>query len=257
MTSATPIKFRCFQCNKLLGVSRSKVGAVVACPQCRAELIVPEPPEESPPPPPPNSNAAESRPSPPPAPPKGSSSSSRIEPAVVLWDTPPEPEPIPAPEAPGEPAFPAIQLEPISLRPDPPVPFRGASRTRMESRETPTITPAPEAAQPGPSPAPSPQPIVPATAPEPVLLPSITLAPTTIRDSDSTRSAGSPGPLREVAARRNDVILPRTAVVLWSFLVLLGMVFAFASGLLVGRFLWARGVPVSMPTGAAPQDRGK
>ena len=43
-----PIKFRCVQCNQLLGVSPSKVGSVVSCPRCAVELIVPEaddPPE--------------------------------------------------------------------------------------------------------------------------------------------------------------------------------------------------------------------
>ncbi len=37
-----PIKFRCVECNQLLGVSPSKVGSVVACPRCAVELIVPE-----------------------------------------------------------------------------------------------------------------------------------------------------------------------------------------------------------------------
>ena len=37
-----PIKFRCVQCNQLLGVSASKVGSVVSCPRCAVELIVPE-----------------------------------------------------------------------------------------------------------------------------------------------------------------------------------------------------------------------
>src|SRR5262245_41782972 len=40
-----PIKFRCYKCNQLLGVSRSKVGTVVACPKCAAELLVPDPDE--------------------------------------------------------------------------------------------------------------------------------------------------------------------------------------------------------------------
>ena len=38
-----PIKFRCHRCNKLLGASARKAGAVVNCPQCRAELQVPAP----------------------------------------------------------------------------------------------------------------------------------------------------------------------------------------------------------------------
>ena len=37
-----PIKFRCGQCNQLLGVSPSKVGSVVSCPRCAVELMVPE-----------------------------------------------------------------------------------------------------------------------------------------------------------------------------------------------------------------------
>ena len=50
--ASAPIKFRCFRCNQLLGVSRSKAGAVVACPKCRIDLVVPQPqPEDGPPPP--------------------------------------------------------------------------------------------------------------------------------------------------------------------------------------------------------------
>ena len=36
-----PIKFRCFQCQKLLGVSPTKAGATVACPKCGAALLAP------------------------------------------------------------------------------------------------------------------------------------------------------------------------------------------------------------------------
>ncbi|MDR3619264.1 MAG: hypothetical protein P4L85_07935 [Paludisphaera borealis] len=39
--SEEPIKFRCYQCNKLLGVPARKVGSIVACPRCQAELQVP------------------------------------------------------------------------------------------------------------------------------------------------------------------------------------------------------------------------
>ncbi|WP_074306855.1 hypothetical protein [Singulisphaera sp. GP187] len=43
--AGVPLKFRCYQCNQLLGVSRGRVGTVVACPKCRADLIVPDPDE--------------------------------------------------------------------------------------------------------------------------------------------------------------------------------------------------------------------
>ena len=37
-----PIKFRCHHCQQLLGISRSRAGAVVDCPQCGRDLRVPE-----------------------------------------------------------------------------------------------------------------------------------------------------------------------------------------------------------------------
>lgn len=42
-----PIRFRCYRCDQLLGVSKSKAGAVAGCPRCGAELIVPDPEAES------------------------------------------------------------------------------------------------------------------------------------------------------------------------------------------------------------------
>ena len=46
-TAGTPIKFRCSNCGKNLGVSRSKAGMLVACPRCETEQVVPEPPPEA------------------------------------------------------------------------------------------------------------------------------------------------------------------------------------------------------------------
>jgi len=43
-------KFRCFQCQKLIGAPASKFGKVVHCPKCGVELIVPSPDDETPPP---------------------------------------------------------------------------------------------------------------------------------------------------------------------------------------------------------------
>ena len=40
------LKFRCYQCGKLLGVSPSKAGRTTSCPSCKADLIVPEPVEQ-------------------------------------------------------------------------------------------------------------------------------------------------------------------------------------------------------------------
>ncbi len=221
MASVSPIKFRCFRCQKLLGVSRSKVGTVVACPQCAAELIVPEP--------------ADAAPTVPTTPSASSSdikriSASQVEPGVVPWDRPPEPE--------SGLQFPAVVTEPLTLRPDPPAYFKTNSRPAVETK------PRPAPAPPLPEPAPLPQ-IQTVPASEAVSFPIIAPEPASIRDEPVARLA--PSLSRDVSPRRNDVILPRTAVVLGSFLVLLGMVFAFATGLLLGRFVWAPGVRVASP----------
>ncbi len=41
-----PIRFECVHCGKRLGIARRKAGAVVTCPTCHKQLIVPTPSEE-------------------------------------------------------------------------------------------------------------------------------------------------------------------------------------------------------------------
>ena len=41
------LKFRCYRCNQLLGATPNKAGAVVTCPKCSAELLIPTPEIES------------------------------------------------------------------------------------------------------------------------------------------------------------------------------------------------------------------
>jgi len=38
-----PIRFRCSNCNRLLGIARRKAGATVSCPHCSQPVRVPEP----------------------------------------------------------------------------------------------------------------------------------------------------------------------------------------------------------------------
>ena len=38
-----PIRFRCSNCNRLLGIARRKAGAMVSCPHCLLPVCVPEP----------------------------------------------------------------------------------------------------------------------------------------------------------------------------------------------------------------------
>ncbi len=226
MSTVPPIKFRCFQCNKLLGVSRSKANSVVSCPQCSAELIVPD---HSDPP------AAAPGDVPPPPAKKPSPSNSRIEPVVVLWDKSPDPDPDPAGTA--DSGFPVIQVEPLSLRPEKPSLLRSSSRSRSEDWPETTEGPIPANLRPQASPSPNPPPRQDAP-----LAGVVKIEPPALRE-EAASVAPAPS-LRESAARRNDVVLPRTVAVLWSFLVLLAVVLAFATGLLAGRFLWAPGVGV-------------
>ena len=42
-----PIRFRCFYCNQLMGISRRKAGTMVRCPTCASQVMVPQPSTES------------------------------------------------------------------------------------------------------------------------------------------------------------------------------------------------------------------
>ena len=36
-----PVRFRCAYCQQLMGIGRRKAGAIVRCPRCAGEVIVP------------------------------------------------------------------------------------------------------------------------------------------------------------------------------------------------------------------------
>ena len=46
--TAERLKVRCYRCNQLLAVAPGKAGAVVACPKCKAELLIPRPDDQPP-----------------------------------------------------------------------------------------------------------------------------------------------------------------------------------------------------------------
>lgn len=83
------IMFRCYRCGKLLGAPARRSGAVVACPQCRAEIQVPEPVAEE------------------------------ASPAAVAVQEPPADVLFPSLtiEAPGDPVLPPIRYETPPIRP--------------------------------------------------------------------------------------------------------------------------------------------
>jgi hypothetical protein len=228
-----PIKFRCYQCNQLLGVSRSRSGKVVNCPKCGSDLIVPDS-EEAP------AGA-------------GPTSSAEATPAFLAaldagvpieladlrpedirvqseddWRPPPintgAPRPAPAPEAPPEiPPF----LAPVSSA--------AAGRAvpyDIESMPTPLVGPPPvlppEVAPTrvvGPVP-PAPPAAAQPPAPPPPLVPPIRVEPPSL------------GKERASTMRARDIVLPRSVVASWSLLVLVAQALAFIAGLLAGHYVW-------------------
>ncbi|AMV40034.1 hypothetical protein [Planctomyces sp. SH-PL62] len=99
--SDQPIKFRCYRCGKLLGASARRAGAVATCPQCRAEIQVPEPGA--------GSEAEPVDPAPLPEIDLLSPEEIRVEPefAAIVSPSP----------APGDPVIPAIRYDPSPIRP--------------------------------------------------------------------------------------------------------------------------------------------
>jgi hypothetical protein len=203
--------FRCGECNRLLGVSRSRIGATVTCPKCGTELIVPEPEDE----PTPGAGAAPGDPT----------VSASGEP--VLAGTP-SPAVQTTTGGAADPGFPvvAVETEPFSLRPsEPSRPYRVPDRSR----------PAPTGSQP------------PATEP---FAPLVRTEPEPIRSLGVTTGSTE---LRPLSPRAGDVLLPRTAFLLWPFVMLVALVFAFAAGLLAGHVLWhSPATPPAASNVAAP-----
>jgi DNA-directed RNA polymerase subunit RPC12/RpoP len=244
--AAEPIKFRCFRCQKLLGVSRSKAGAVVACPNCGAELIVPGPAGEG-------ETTGRVAPKPPVGldvltapdfPDFAGGDVGRNDPILTgNWPKSPGTVEIPSPfpvapvETPTEPFFPAIETGETSLRPDPPRRYRPLPPGLIENASV--VSPAsdthaaflrvPELGFPAVS----------VETPAPPMSGMSTV--TTVEAIPLEALAESPAPIleRSLAPRRDDVVLPRSVVSLWSFFVVLALVAAFAAGLLAGHYVWA------------------
>jgi hypothetical protein len=200
--AGVPLKFRCYQCNQLLGVSRARIGQVVACPKCRADLIVPNPDEADLPS---NGDQADSTR----APDLNESDEEGI--SLELLDIRPEDIRVepgvnwtpPAEAAPREP-FPFLPGEPEPTATEP----AGSDPAPISLGDLAGTTT-----------------VAPANPPE-TLVPPIRLESTRIADT------------RVAPPRSRDVVLPRSAVATWSLFVLLAQGLAFVAGLLAGHFLW-------------------
>jgi len=200
--AGVPLKFRCYQCNQLLGVSRSKIGTVVACPKCKADLIVPDPAEAEP-----AANGDDSGP----APAMAENVTTEEGGTLELLDIRPEDIRV----EPGIAWTPAVELpprEPYSYDPPP-----------VSASPAPLLVEA-DVAAPGLIDLAGPESESNATAA--AVVPPIELESARISEP------------RYVAPRSRDVVLPRSAVAAWSVFVLVAQGLAFVAGLLAGHFLW-------------------
>jgi hypothetical protein len=204
--AGVPVKFRCYQCNQLLGVTRSKIGSVVACPKCATGLIVPDPDEASPAVAPATGQEAPSVPGPSPL--------AETTPAFLQ-----------ALEA-GLPVE-LADLRPEDIRAESTIPWSPAP-------EVPSPLPDPIPTAPAPEPPPPMMPPVPPTpvvAPEPDPVVSPIVPPIKIESPPLVQSRTTP-------ARPRDLVLPRSVVASWSLFVLMAQALAFLAGLLAGHYIW-------------------
>jgi hypothetical protein len=216
---ANPIKFRCFQCNQLLGVSRTKAGEVVSCPKCSAELIVPELEEV----------AQQLSAGPTTAFESGGMSPTRTEPSSSLENS--------------------ASLDMLDIRPED---IRVVAGVVPVSPPPYTYKPPGSSEEPEPSPEPAAEPIPPAPPPEiarpktvvePVTPPAYQVAPqptVVVPQIETNERLQTAQPRRAVAPppRSRDLVIPRSVVTAWSLLVLIAVGMAFVAGLLAGHYVW-------------------
>lgn len=265
------LKVRCYRCNQLLAVAPSKAGTVVACPKCKAELLIPRPepqPAEEPADPgvlalksgtfPALAPVAEATATPgreaAPGPSYLDEISALIPPEVAALRPedlrveaevfeaiarqpipPPAPTPpAPAPESAADPfTFPG-SLSASDLLP----PAAVAVPAPSAPQEVPAIFTAISSAPASPAPveAPPPLPIpAPATSPAPVAEATVVIPPIRFEPEAIRRpEADEPRAIREV-------VLPASVVLAWSLFVLSAIPMAFLAGLFIGHFLWKAG----------------
>jgi len=214
------VRFRCYKCNQLLGVSRNRIGSEVSCPKCATPLVVPDP-EEMAEPAAPGSN-------PEPGPAATASDSPEGTPAflsalaaglpVEIADIRPEDIRVETSADWSPPlistATQASAVEPYPLDVPPALPVEPPRRAPYEAAPAPASAPAP-----GPAPAPG-------AASVDSIVSAIKLEPPSV--------AGE----RTPAVRSRDLVLPRSVVAFWSLFVLLAQALAFLAGLLAGHFVW-------------------
>ena len=237
--TAERLKVRCYRCNQLLGVPPNKAGAVVACPKCKAELLIPTP--ES-------------------APEWDGASSTQMTPGRT-----PPPQ-VPAPAAPSSATELPRFLEEVTAAIPPEVADLRPEDLRVEAEFFESLTRQPSAAA-SPEPLPSalsgaatpPSPPIPdesgrlrfAPGPESGSWPPAAVDPVPVETPPPVPAAPALEDLPPIeiepprilppgveVRRVREVVLPASVVLAWSLFVLAGIAMSFLAGLLIGHFLW-------------------
>lgn len=248
--TAERLKIRCYRCNQLLAVAPNKAGAVVACPKCKAELLIPRPdgqlPAEDAPGAaskagafPPVSAIAEAAATP----------GSRVESSSFLDEIAALIPPEVAALRPEDLRVEAEFLGSLTREPAPSTP--AADPFRFPDVSTgPEPAPPPAADEPTPAPptdisalltslasgaatsieTPPPLPIPAATPDQKGVVPPISIEPDAIRPPSAAE-----------ARTVHEVVLPASVVLAWSLFVLMAIPLAFIAGLMVGHYIWKVG----------------
>jgi phage FluMu protein Com len=200
------LKFRCYRCDKLLGISPAQAGKTTTCPKCQADLVVPEtdlPPDE-------DIRAA----------------ARALVPNLDESVTINEPKPGPKPQ--HEPGFSWEDLDATIFETAAEVDAVNlgiATALAPAPPEPPKAAPEPE---PVPEPAPVPvAPIVPIVETSaPIVVPEIKVEAPVVRTERTSRT------------RPGDVVLTQGVIASWSVFMLLALAISFVAGVFVGHFLW-------------------
>jgi ribosomal protein S27E len=248
--TADRLKVRCYRCNQLLAVSPTKAGTVVACPKCKADLLIPRQGTQQPAEEPADASvvALKSGTFPALAPVtesasataagQGAASSSYLDEIAAV--IPPEvaalrPEDLrveaeffetltrgPAPPAEDPFRLPA-ELSARDLLPPPAAGERGPDNLPGVAAFSTEVSSASGGAVEAPPPLP-----VNAAVPEAnVVVPPIQIEPVAIRRPVDAE----PRAIREV-------VMPASVVLAWLLFVLSAIPMAFIAGLMIGHFLW-------------------
>jgi hypothetical protein len=231
------LKIRCYQCNQLLAVSPNKVGTVVACPKCQADLMIPrlETPSKGDGSADPDLEATQNT-SVKVASSVAGSSISVGEPSPFVSEIAAIIPPDVAALRPEDLRVEAEFFQSLTNRP-PATPTPRTDPFEVPSSFSPEmLPPVPEVPAPSepnfapPSVSVSPGPIA---APPPLPAPPLDVVVPPIQFETSPIL-----PTATEVRRIREVTLPATVVLAWSLFVLLSVAMSFVAGLMIGHYLW-------------------